>query len=692
MNWPYALIGLFSVADALIGGYVFFKNPLRPLNRVFFAFAFGMSLIGIGMVFLSVTHMIFFDRAIFLGGYLMIFGLVLLSMKFPADEPLHPAMWLIFLPLIALATLTPFGFIVKEIIFRSDGILEPVNGLGMSAFVIIIGAYIFLSTWEFWKRYKVLSGASRLQIQYLALGAGVFIFATFLFNILLPALGIFNLNMLGPVSSVVFVAATAYAIVRHHLLDIRVIIQRGAIYLGLATFIIGLYLVLVFAVGAWFHRIFDRQDAVFLGVGLLVVCTGIFMAPFLERYFRRATDRFFFKDRYNYPKALRSLSAILNQNMEAAKIIKQTSQALKDIFRTAEVRILIFGNHPDSTARIPWYSKVRAIAFRQDRTIVLANWAAGIEKDTGNHLRQEHGIEVITPIFLERRSLGVVILGPKKSGDPYRDEDVELLTTFSYQAAVALEKARLFEKLKNYSGILEERVRERTTELARLQEEQYQMMVDISHGLQTPLTAVKSELDFLKRRPDFHGHLDAFERSIDGISRFIYNLLNLARLEIKKNEFPKEFLDLSNLLHGLVEYFRVMAEEAGINFSTRIESDIYVSGSKDHLEEFVTNLTSNAFKYLDNRRDKEVIIVLRRIDSRAVLEVADNGCGIASEDLGKIFERFYRGKQADTEIAGTGLGLAIAKRIVENHRGTITIESELGQGTRAIVELPLLNA
>lgn len=699
MTWPYAIIGLLSAADALIGGYVFFKNPSKPLNRVFFAFSFGMAIIGAGMVLLFVTHHIVFDRVIFAGGYLMILGLVLLSVKFPADEPLRPAAWLAFLPLAVLAALTPSGFLVKEVIFRPDGILEPVNGPGIHAFAVVIGAYVLLSGWKFWKRYGSLSGAARLQMQYLVLGAGIFAFTILVCNVILPALGIFELNMLGPASSVVFVGAVAYAIARHRLLDIRLVIQRGAVYLFLLAMIVGFYLALIFAMGTWFHRTFEQPDALFLIVGLLAACVGIFTVPVLERRFRRATDRFFFKDRYDYPKALRRLSAILNQSMETAKILKRTSQALKETLRAAEARVILFGkdNPGDPVSELPWYPQVRAIVSRQkdrqkDRreAIILSRWSAGTDGELGNYLRQEHGVEVLAPIRLGQKVLGVIVLEAKMSGDPYRDEDVELLTTFSYQAAVALEKARLFEKLKNYSGVLEDRVMERTAELERLREDERQMMIDISHRLQTPLTVVKSKLDFLKRQKNLSEHLAGFERSIDDISKFIYDLLSLARIGIKKKDFPAGPVDLSGLLRGLVEYFEVMAGERGIRFVSEIESGVFVAGDKEHLEELVMNLVSNAFKYLDAGRDRQVDIFLRRARSRALLEVADSGRGIAPEDLEKIFERFYRGKQdSDDSASGTGLGLAIAKRIVENHGGTIVIESEPGRGTKVTVTIPI---
>src|SRR3990167_11059541 len=690
MNWTYLLIGFLSVADATIGGYVLLKNSSRSLNRSFFAFAFGMALIGIGMTLLFMTHNILFDRVIFFGGYLMVLGMVLLSFKFPANEPMRPVAWLLFLPLAALAAATPFGFLVKEVIFRADGILEPVNGPGMPVFAAVIVAYAILSGWNFWHRYKGALGPSRLQMQYLGLGAGVFAAAILVFNVLLPSFGVFEFNILGPLASVVFVGLVGYAMIRHRLLDIRVVIQLGAIYLALLTVIASFYIAIVFAAGTWLQSLFDGQGSAFLIVGIATVCLGIFTVPALERYLRRATDMIFFKDRYDYPRALHDLSEILNQNIETSRIIKRTSQALKDIFRTGEAHIILFRDRSSIEVALPWYGQLRSMVFGGKEAIILARWFTESQGDLRDRLRGEHGIELIAPIFLSQRPIGAIVLGPKLSGDPYRDEDAALLNTLSNQLAVGLEKARLFGKLKKYSGTLEERVHERTVELERLQEEQRQMMVDISHRLQTPLTIMKSEVGLMKKRKPSE-QMDAFERSIDGISKFIYDLLNLARLGAKKRDFRNEKLDLSILLKDLVEYFGVMAASKNIQLSSRIDPEVAVFGNKDQLEELMTNLTSNAFKYLDARRNKEVLVTLSKSGDRLVLEIADNGRGIAPEDLDKIFERFYRGRGTDENIVdGTGLGLAIAKRITENHNGKISIQSSPGTGTKVAVELPSL--
>jgi signal transduction histidine kinase len=423
-------------------------------------------------------------------------------------------------------------------------------------------------------------------------------------------------------------------------------------------------------------------------VNTFAALANALVTPMPGKYFRRLKDRLLFKNRYSYPDAMHRLSAVLNQNIETSKIIEKTVQVLTETLRTDKVNIVLFRDRSDVVMDVAWYPQVRFVVFRNKKPIILSSRDIKSKDNTFAYLREKYGIEVLVPMLIGERPIGAIVLGPKISGDSYRDADIQLLVTLSYQAAVSLEKARLFDKLKEYSELLEDRVKERTMQLERLQEEQRQMMMDISHRLQTPLTAVKSELEFLKRQKNPPEHLDTFERSIDGISRFIYDLLNLARLGTRKNGSAMDRVDLSDLLGELIEYFGVMAEDEGISLIPEIEANLFISGNKDNLEELVMNLVSNAFKYLNSSRDKKVVISLKNIDSRIFLEVIDTGDGIAKEDLGRIFERFYRGQAGSGVVGGTGLGLAISKRIVENHAGTITIQSEVGQGTRVIVTLP----
>ncbi len=245
-----------------------------------------------------------------------------------------------------------------------------------------------------------------------------------------------------------------------------------------------------------------------------------------------------------------------------------------------------------------------------------------------------------------------------------------------------------FKNRADYLSELEEQVRQRTAELQQLQEEQCRMIMDISHGLQTPLTVVKGELEFLKKHSRSHKKFAAAEHSIDAVSHFIYDLLKLTRLEMNCNNFQKTPVDMSDLLNEIIEYVTVISKNNGIVLTSDISPQIKIIGGKEKLQELVNNLASNAIKYMGNAKNKNVHIALRRKYGSAELIVKDSGVGVSEEDLPLIFERFYRVKN-QSNAQGTGLGLAISKKIVEMHDGTIGATSRLGRGTIFTVRLPL---
>ncbi len=257
--------------------------------------------------------------------------------------------------------------------------------------------------------------------------------------------------------------------------------------------------------------------------------------------------------------------------------------------------------------------------------------------------------------------------------------------------AIGLERVELYEKIRRHSEELEEKVRERTAQLRQAREEERQVMADISHGLQTPLTIVRGELDLLKEKfPVADGTLDMLTKSIDGISKFIYDFLKLARFEAPQTAFKKEPVNFSQLLQELVEYFDVLGRAKDVAIVGEIEPDITVSGEREKLEELVTNLVSNAFKYIGEGHGKKIAIALRRVPDGVELCVEDNGAGIDAEDLPNIFNRFYRSKaRGRRSVEGTGLGLAICKTIADKHGAAISVESVPGKGTLFRVLFPL---
>jgi signal transduction histidine kinase len=698
------ILALAVAADLAIATYVLSKNPRNIVNQAFFIFVTGAALWGLGVLLLSLTQNFNFSDMVFFGGAIGSFGLLLLARTFPSTSHIPRKFWLHSLPFLAIIVAAPFGVFVRGMVIRPDGSLHPILGPAFPSFLFIITVYILLSLFLLARNYLRLGGPTHLQMQYLFAGATIFALFAVISDAILPAFGIFNLNLLGPASSILFAGFTAYAIVRHQLMDIRVVIQRGAIYSALLALIVGFYLAAIFVLETIFRK--ATNISVLISAGLTTVI-GIFGVPYLERYFRRLTDKVFFKGKYEYPEATYILSEILNRNLELDGLSAKATQALKQIFRVGKVSLLLIPQNVFLNEEGEWqtagkhYSREFISELERNPEVLLCseitrgqvNTIAGNERrEISLEIQKLHercGAEVIVPLALEHRLVGILTMGKKLSGDSYTGDDVKLLKTFSCQAAVALEKAELYKRVQDYSRELEARVKQRTAEIQQLQEEQRQMMVDLSHGLQTPLTIIKGNLDFLKNQMPTNKRIDALHNATDRVSEFIYDLLKLAKLESSQDDFKKEPVDFSKLLRDIVEYVGVIAQEKQIGVVSHIEPSLKICGQKDKLEELVANLISNAVKYTPD--GGKIYIDLKKIDGIIVeLAIRDTGIGIDKEDLPHIFERFYKiGNQGREHVRGTGLGLAICKRIVEKHGGTIEARSEFGKGTIFTVRFPL---
>ena len=281
------------------------------------------------------------------------------------------------------------------------------------------------------------------------------------------------------------------------------------------------------------------------------------------------------------------------------------------------------------------------------------------------------------PMIHENRCIAYVVLGEKRSGDPYTPEDRQLLTTFSQYAAVALEKARLYREATQYSAALEEKVHERTKELNRLYESQSKLLLDMSHELQTPLAILKGHMSQAK--------LDAADATINRMSHLITNLLALARGDFGQEPRVEGEVSLTALIEELSEDIAVLAEYKGITLHADISPTAAIRGDRRRLKELFLNLSSNALKY--TAPGGSITFTVLQYGSYARVQIRDTGCGIAREHHAHIFNRFYRSASM-TGYEGAGLGLAIAKQIVEQHGGTIRVDSEVGQGSMFEVEFP----
>lgn len=217
---------------------------------------------------------------------------------------------------------------------------------------------------------------------------------------------------------------------------------------------------------------------------------------------------------------------------------------------------------------------------------------------------------------------------------------------------------------------------------------------DASHELRTPLAIIKGEtevaLRWAKSDAELRTALESNLEEIDRMDRIVSDLLSLARSDASKLHLNIAKFSLTDLLQDIWMSGKVLAEQSGhyVHLDYAVTSEIFIEGDQLQLYRVMINILTNAIKYTPSGGRVDIRLVVQ--EGRAKIEIADTGLGISPEDLPHVFERFYRIDSArNRDQGGTGLGLAIVKAIVAAHDGTITVKSDVGEGTIFSVELPL---
>jgi heavy metal sensor kinase len=232
--------------------------------------------------------------------------------------------------------------------------------------------------------------------------------------------------------------------------------------------------------------------------------------------------------------------------------------------------------------------------------------------------------------------------------------------------------------------------------LARLEKavgEMKQFTASISHELRTPLAVLRGEAEIALMEADstdqyrrvLSSQLEEFEK----LSRMINQLLTLARAESGEVAIAHEPVNLSNMARSIAEQVEPVAASKDVTLSWHCDPGVMLRGDGSWIERVILNLADNAIKF--TRPGGHVWITVTRNEHDALLEVADDGIGIVPEAVPHVFERFYRADPSRANRAdGAGLGLSLVKWAVDQHHGSVQVDSSPGSGTRFVVKIPLL--
>ena len=710
-----------------LGFFILFRNIRSKLNVVFFFLSIVVSiwLLGTYKMFISISDadIIYWDKFIYI-------GVTLIPALFYHFASLFTHNNKHFKSILLAYIIGVFFMIMIRTPYFVDGVFHYEWGVHSKAqilhhlFLLYYGVFIgllFYNLYSFFNKTK--SGLARVQTRYVLLafvllvGIGSFGF--------LPAYGI-SVYPFAYVSGLLFTSVLAYAIIRHRFMDIRLMIKRSTVTItSIASAMAISYF--VYSIFSWNFPKVDNWEA----LGLLL---GLILLQPLRRLFTAIANRYFFTDMYDYQAVLRDLSHHLTSIINLEDIVDSIINTVNDSFRLESSGLIICNNESgkvscdvvmaygvttneldkvvNNNSLLNYLALSRAPLLADEIPIIIKSILDIATIDSLNKARvamDKGNIAMLTPLVKEDALIGIIALGSKLSKENYSSEDLELIDILTNQAAVAIDNARLYERVKQFNVQLKKKVNEATTDLQQinrkltyandnlqqLDKAKSEFLSIASHQLRTPLSGIKGYLSMLLEGD--YGILPKEARVIiqelfqnsNRMARLISTFLNISKIEANKLVIIKKDIDIAALVKSTAHGFVPVAQKKKLLFNCSCpKKKVLVSADEDKIRDVLMNFIDNSIKYTQKGFVK---VTLKITPTLAKISVIDSGMGVQKRDVDKLFEKFTRGTDiTKIDTGGAGLGLYIAKKIIEAHDGVTFVSSPgKNKGSEFGFSLPL---
>lgn len=728
---PHAIPPLITgLLILLLGVFVLSKNIKDSKNRVFFAFTISIatwqissfcyhSAINADLGYIWIRYILFAGIS-FIHVHPYYFSVLILDLK---KQRKFAALGYILGLIFYILQATTGGIVthLEPTYWGYSGILGPFGPLYILFFYVYATA-LAVNCYLGYRR--AATDAERLKLKYLFIGLLVAIFGSMDF-IAMSGIKIYQFGYI----FVDFLAVImAYTIVRHRLLDIETVAHKTLLWITTSISIVFPIFILVILLRKWVETLTNIQRTIFYAI--------VFFALLLiYKRLQPMIDHLFDRRRYNaedvFIKFIKDIALIKGVEELADKIIN----TLSNVFYTDKITLVLCDedckryllvkgidvnrNHIFDPPLLEWLKKYNDVI--EVEQIDIDPKYSNI-KEAAKVFFDGLGARIFIPIVFYERLLGFITLGRKRNLKSYTLSDLNLLSMFRMEAAVALSNSITYTALQEYKKELEEKVKERTEELTRtyleLKKEHEKtkeiarlkslFIANISHELRTPLSAIIGFTELLQGK-DFGPLTEKQEKYVDSILnrskhllQLINNILDFSEIEAGKMPVAATDFFIADLLNEAVENILPIAAKKEIKVTTEFEDNLpQVSADYAKVIGVMDNLLSNAVKFTPmggsiNVKARHILPSAGRQEAGSFSEVEenegsgyiyvsveDNGIGVKKEDLKRIFDVFEQVDNSYTkEYQGTGLGLAIAKKYIELHRGRMWVESESGKGSR----------
>ncbi|MDB5163947.1 MAG: Sensor protein resE [Candidatus Saccharibacteria bacterium] len=693
-----------TIIMSILGLVIVLRNPKNTTNLQFGFLSFSISAWSVFNYFSggSSTNRLVL-QLVFFFGVLTAYSLIVFMLNFPISISASRFISRVLTYATAIMLVVVFlpGFI-KNI--TKDNIET-----GSLYIVFIVYALIALGLLAFLASVQIRASktkTSKQQAKLIALGVMLYAVFALLSNVIIPLfVDNWTSSRFGPVFSLLLVAMVAYSIVKHRLFDIRLIVARFLAYVLLLASLTTTYAIIVYA---FTQKITFRGDLSFIKNAIPFVAAILIALSFqtVKKFFDRVSNKYFYQDAYDPQLFLDELNKILVSTIEIKtlleKVADQINLNLKSQFAIFSIKST---PHTDSrsagspgTLRVDSdgvHEVITAMSSLRQKIIV----ADDIEDEANlKKLLTKHNIAMLLRLTSSgkdsKESVGYLLLGAKKSGSPYSNNDTKIMGIITNELVIAIQNALRFEEIQQFNLTLQQKVddathklRQTNEKLRQLDETKDEFISMASHQLRTPLTSVKGYVSMVLEGDAgkvSKSQKDLLNQAFTSSQRMVYliaDLLNVSRLRTGKFVIDAKPTNLADVVQGEIGQLIETAKGRNLELTYHKPDHFPVLNLDDtKTRQVIMNFIDNAIYYTPAKG--HIKVNLAESDDAVEFTVVDNGLGVPKAEQHHLFTKFYRaGNAKKARPDGTGLGLFMARKVIVAEGGAVIFKSEEGKGS-----------
>ena len=555
---------------------------------------------------------------------------------------------------------------------------------------------IFYTIFELYKLFRKSFGNKRIQYQYLLIAFIIGWTGAILDALPMIGFGTFPANN---ILIWLYCVIITYAILRHQLLDIEVIIKKTLVFAGLLASVFAILVLPTLLIQEYIFREAGVGGRV-LGLTLSGIII-IFALRRIEDFLINITDRYLFQKKYDYKELLKTFTNEVLTVLNLNELTKLTVTKLSDIIKLKSCGVLLLSEDKKEYRLVASQGiKEKSLVLEMDNTL-----ASFLAKTKICLSVSEHGKEFVLPkriiqdmnklklelaiplVTLHGEMIGILTLGKKKSDEDYTQDDMDILLPLTRTLSIAINNAEMFEELGKTQA--EAAQREKMAVIGTLS-------AGINHEICNPLGIARGQCEaFLLNIKDglYNDKTaeDLFEKAKIIMQKVIHETDRATAITKRLSTFAKPskgvISDDVNVKNEIAEVLALIGYEMKldkIDITKEIDENLpLISGDKKQLQEVFFNLIRNAAQAINEKG--KIIIRARNEGDKVIINIEDTGHGIPEAKLEQIFNPFYTTKDPGK---GTGLGLFIVRQVVERNKGRISVRSKVGRGTTFSLEFP----